>query len=84
MKLFVAKLDYSVDSQNLQTIFEEYGNVVSCKVVTDRDTGRSKGFGFVEMEDSTDGLKAMKSLDGSEIRGRQIAVKEAEERKPRF
>lgn len=83
MKLFVAKLDYSVDSQNLQTIFEEYGNVVSCKVVTDRDTGRSKGFGFVEMEDSTDGLKAMKSLDGSEIRGRQIVVKEAEEtRKP--
>ena len=65
MKLFVAKLDYAVTSQDLQTVFEEYGNVVSCNVVNDRETGRSKGFGFVEMESADDARTAINQLDGS-------------------
>ncbi|MDP4664417.1 MAG: RNA-binding protein [Salibacteraceae bacterium] len=81
MKLFVAKLDYAVTSQDLQTVFEEYGNVVSCNVVNDRETGRSKGFGFVEMESADDARTAINQLDGSELRGRQMVVKEAEDRK---
>jgi RNA recognition motif-containing protein len=81
MKLFVAKLDYAVSSQDLQTVFEEYGNVVSCNVVNDRETGRSKGFGFVEMESADDARTAINQLDGSELRGRQMVVKEAEDRK---
>lgn len=84
MKLFVAKLDYGVTSANLQTIFEEYGPVVSSVVITDRDTGRSKGFGFVEMENESDATMAIKQLDGSSLRGREMVVKKADEdRKPR-
>tara|TARA_B110000046_G_scaffold23305_1_gene22106 strand:+ start:5265 stop:5525 length:261 start_codon:yes stop_codon:yes gene_type:complete len=82
MKLFIAKLDYGVDSDSLQTVFEEYGNVSSCNVVMDRETGRSKGFGFVEMENDEEAMNAMNELDGSSIRGREIVVKQAEE-KPR-
>jgi RNA recognition motif-containing protein len=82
MKLFIAKLDYEVSSDALQTVFEEYGTVNSCNVVTDRDTGRSKGFGFVEMENDQDAMNAMSELDGSSLRGREIVVKKAEE-KPR-
>jgi len=81
MKLFVAKLDYGVTSDELQTVFEEYGNVSSCTVVTDRDTGRSKGFGFVEMDNDADAMAAIKQLDGSELRGRQLVVKQAEDKK---
>jgi RNA recognition motif-containing protein len=81
MKLFVAKLDYEITSDALQTVFEDYGTVSSAVVITDRDTGRSKGFGFVEMEDDNDARKAMEQLDGSELRGRQIVVKEAEDKK---
>ncbi|MDC1221954.1 RNA-binding protein [Salibacteraceae bacterium] len=82
MKLFIAKLDYGVDSDSLQTVFEEYGSVSSCNVVMDRETGRSKGFGFVEMENDEEATNAMNELDGSSIRGREIVVKQAEE-KPR-
>ena len=81
MKLFVAKLDYAISSEDLQTVFEEYGNVVSCNVVNDRETGRSKGFGFVEMESADDARNAINQLDGSDLRGRQMVVKEAEDRK---
>jgi RNA recognition motif-containing protein len=81
MKLFVAKLDYEITSDALQTVFEDYGTVSSAVVITDRDTGRSKGFGFVEMEDDNDARKAMEQLDGSELRGRQMVVKEAEDKK---
>lgn len=81
MKLFVARLDYGVTSENLQTIFEEYGQVNSCNVITDRDTGRSKGFGFVEMNEEADATEAMHQLDGAEIRGREIVVKKAEDKR---
>jgi RNA recognition motif-containing protein len=81
MKLFVAKLDYEITGDTLQTVFEEYGTVLSSVVITDRDTGRSKGFGFVEMENDADARQAIEQLDGSELRGRQMVVKQAEDKK---
>ncbi|MEX2595674.1 MAG: RNA-binding protein [Salibacteraceae bacterium] len=83
MKIFVAKLDYGVDSDELQTLFEGYGSVSSCSVITDRDTGRSKGFGFVEMDDKDEAMAAIQNLDGTDLHGRALVVKEAEERKKR-
>jgi len=81
MKLFVAKLDYEITGDTLQTVFEEYGTVLSSVVITDRDTGLSKGFGFVEMENDADARQAIEQLDGSELRGRQMVVKQAEDKK---
>ena len=80
MKIFVARLDYSVSSDELKTVFEEYGSVTSCSVVLDKETGRSRGFGFVEMSDEDANL-AIRQLDQSEIRGRDIVVKPAEDKK---
>jgi len=76
-KLFVGSLPWSVDDKALQTAFEEHGTVVSAKVIKDRDTGRSRGFGFVEMEDPADAKNAIKSLHNSEFKGRNIIVNEA-------
>lgn len=83
MKLFVAKLDYAVTSDELQTVFENYGAVSSAVVISDRETGRSKGFGFVEMSDNEEAMAAMKQLDGSQHRGRELVVKQAEENRSR-
>lgn len=83
MKLFVAQLDYGVTSSSLQTVFEEYGTVESCTVVTDRETGRSRGFGFVEMPNDDEAVEAMEQLDGSTLRDRQIVVKKAEDNRRR-
>ena len=83
MKIFVAKLDYGVTSENLQTVFEEHDAVMSAVVITDRDTGRSKGFGFVEMESEEDAMNAINQLDGSSLKGREIVVKKAEENRRR-
>lgn len=80
MNIFVAKLDYGVTSDELNDLFAEYGNVDSAKVIMDRDTGRSKGFGFVEMSDSESAKQAITGLNGSSVRGRDIVVKEAEDR----
>ena len=79
-KLFVGSLPWSIDDQKLKETFEPHGNVVSAKVVTDRSTGRSRGFGFVEMESSEDAQKAMSALNDSEIGGRNIVVNEAKAR----
>ena len=79
-KLFVGSLPWSIDDQKLKETFEPHGNVVSAKVVTDRSTGRSRGFGFVEMESSEDAQKAMSALNDSEIEGRNIVVNEAKAR----
>lgn len=79
-KLFVGSLPWSIDDQKLKETFEPHGNVVSAKVVTDRSTGRSRGFGFVEMENSEDAQKAMSALNDSEIDGRNIVVNEAKAR----
>ena len=79
-KLFVGSLPWSVDDQTLKETFEKHGNIVSAKVVTDRSSGRSRGFGFVEMESSEDAQKAMSALNDSEIGGRNIVVNEAKAR----
>lgn len=79
-KLFVGSLPWSVNDQKLKETFEQHGTVLSAKIITDRDTQRSRGFGFVEMENSTDASKAIKALNDSEIDGRNIVVNEAKAR----
>jgi len=79
-KLFVGSLPWSVTDEELKQTFEKHGNVVSAKVVTDRNSGRSRGFGFVEMESSEDAQKAMSTLNDSEMGGRNIVVNEAKAR----
>jgi len=82
MKIFVGSLPYKVEEADLKELFEAYGEVSSVKIIMDRETGRSKGYGFVEMPDDEMGQKAIDGLNGTEITGRNIAVSQAEERKP--
>jgi RNA recognition motif-containing protein len=81
MNIFVAKLDYGVTSEELGGLFEAYGSVNRASVITDKLTGRSKGFGFVEMANDDEARKAISQLDNSSVRNRNIVVKEAEPRK---
>ena len=76
-KLFVGSLPWSVTDAFLQKTFEGHGKVVSAKVVTDHASGKSRGFGFVEMENSSDAGKALQALNNSEISGRKIVVNQA-------
>jgi RNA recognition motif-containing protein len=76
----VGSLPWSVNDKTLQQTFEAHGTVVSAKIITDRDTGRSRGFGFVEMENPTDAEKAIRALNNSELDGRNIVVNEAKAR----
>lgn len=80
MNIFIGSLPYSVKETNLKEIFEKYGEVSSARVITDKFTGRSKGFGFIEMEDEAAAQKAIDELNGSEIDGRSIVVNKANER----
>lgn len=73
-KLYVGQLSFSVDSNQLQSFFETAGEVVSAKVITDRDSGRSKGFGFVEMSNDQEAKNAIEQLNGKELLGRPINV----------
>jgi cold-inducible RNA-binding protein len=79
-KLFVRSLSYNTTEASLEELFAAIGKVVSAKIIMDRDTNRSKGFGFVEMESDEDAAKAIKELDGKELDGRAIAVSEARPR----
>ena len=79
-KLFVGSLPWSVNDEELKATFEKHGTVVSAKVVTDRDTKRSRGFGFVEMESASDAKNAIQALNNSELNGRNIVVNEAKSR----
>ena len=81
MNLFVAGLPYDVDDQELRQIFEEFGTVGSAKVILDKETRKSRGFGFVEMPDKTEAENAIKGRDGAALDNKTLAVKEAEERK---
>ncbi|HFC01362.1 MAG TPA: RNA-binding protein [Phaeodactylibacter sp.] len=83
MNIFVAKLNYDTREGSLQDLFEAYGEVESVKIITDRDTGRSKGFGFVEMPNEEEGQAAIDGLNDTDVDGRTIVVKKAEPRKPR-
>ena len=76
MKLYVGNLSYSVNDSTLKELFQPFGNIESARVISDRDSGQSKGFGFVEMADA-DAQKAMGALNGREIDGRALRVNEA-------
>lgn len=76
-KLFVGNIPYSMTDDQLMAIFSPFGQVTSAQVVVDRNTNRSRGFGFVEFENDEDASKAMSELDGSDQDGRPMAVKEA-------
>ena len=83
MRLYVGNLAYSVTSQSLEQLFGEYGQVKDAQVVQDRDTGRSKGFGFVEMADNSQAQAAIQGLNLKEIEGRCLTVNEARPREER-
>ena len=82
-KLYVGNLAYSVRDQDLQDAFSEYGAVASAKVMMDRETGRSKGFGFVEMSNDAEAQAAVNGLNGQPVAGRAIVVNEARPREER-
>ena len=79
-RLYVGNLAYSVTEAELRDVFAEVGNVAEVKVVLDRDTGRPRGFAFVEMSSDAEAADAMSKLNGSELQGRSMNIKEAQER----
>jgi RNA recognition motif-containing protein len=82
MNIFVGSLPFQLEEADLRELFEAYGEVSTVKLISDRETGRSKGFGFVEMPDSESAQKAITGLNGADVRGRSIAVSQAEDKKP--
>lgn len=83
MNMYVSNLGFHVQEEDLKKLFAAFGEVVSVKIITDRDTGRSRGFGFVEMKSSEEAGKAMSSLNNKELEGRAISVTVAKERENR-
>ena len=81
MNLYVGNLSYDMSEENLRTEFAEYGEVQSAKIITDKFTGRSRGFGFVEMNSDGEGKKAMEALTGKDFEGRELVVNEARPRR---
>jgi len=77
MNIYVGNLSYRLRENDLRGVFEEYGQVDSCRIVTDRETRRSKGFGFVEMPDDEAASKAIAELNEAELEGRKLIVKES-------
>jgi RNA recognition motif-containing protein len=82
MNIFVGSLPFQLEEADLRELFEAYGEVSTVKLISDRETGRSKGFGFVEMPDSESAQKAITGLNGADVKGRSIAVSQAEDKKP--
>ncbi|MDP8959356.1 MAG: RNA-binding protein [Actinomycetota bacterium] len=82
-KLYVGNLPYSLKSGELEQLFSPYGNVESADVIMDRETGRSRGFGFVEMQTDEEAAAAIRELNGRDVEGRALVVNEAREREPR-
>lgn len=80
MNIYVGNLPYNVDDRELQRIFEEHGTVSSAKVIIDRESGRSKGFGFVEMPDGSEAQDAIAALNDAQVAGRNLRVNEARPR----
>lgn len=83
MNIFVGSLPFKIEEADLKELFEAFGEVSSVKIINDRESGRSKGFGFVEMADDEAAKKAIADLNGSEVGGRNIVVNQAEDKKPR-
>ena len=84
MNIYVGNLDFRVEENDLQEVFQEYGSVSSAKIITDKFTGRSKGFGFVEMDDNESANKAINELNGSQLEDRDMVVNEARPRKTNY
>ena len=83
MNIYVGNLSYQTTEEDLHELFAAFGELISANIITDRDSGRSKGFGFVEMENEPEGQAAMDALDGKNVDGRDIKVNQARPRKPR-
>lgn len=83
MNLYVSNLSFQTFDEDLRKLFSAYGKVTSAKVITDRETGESRGFGFVEMESEKDGQDAIKNLNMKDVGGRAISVSVARERPDR-
>ena len=83
MNIYVSNLSFTVQDEDLKEFFAEYGEVSSAKVIMDKETNRSRGFGFVEMPDEAAGQKAIKELDGAQVDGRPIRVNVAKPREER-
>jgi RNA recognition motif-containing protein len=82
-KLYVGNLPYSVREEQLQDLFSRHGSVVSVRIITDKFTGRSKGFGFVEMSSDEEAAKAIQATNGNDFEGRALVVSEARPQQPR-
>jgi len=82
-KLYVGNLAFSVTSESLNGLFAAYGSVESAKVISDRDTGRSKGFAFIEMSSADEAETSIRELNGKEYEGRELKVSEAKPQEPR-
>ena len=82
-KVYVGNLSYETSQADLETLFGEHGTVESAQIINDRDTGRSKGFGFIEMSSDAEAQSAIAALDGKDCGGRAIKVNEAKPREPR-
>lgn len=82
-KLYVGNLNFAVDSAGLEELFSPFGNVASAQVISDRETGRSKGFGFIEMSSDDEAAAAIEGLNGREHNGRPLTVNEAKPREDR-
>ncbi len=83
MNIYCGNISYNTGEDDLRDLFARYGEVTAVRVITDRDTGRSKGFGFVEMSDDDQAKEAIGALDGNDFMGRDIRVNEARPREPR-
>ena len=84
MNIFVAKLNFDTQESNLKDVFSEYGEIDSVKIIMDKFTGKSKGFGFIEMSNDEEGQNAINGLNDTEVDGRTIVVKKAEPRENRY
>jgi RNA recognition motif-containing protein len=83
MNLYVGNLSFQMREEDLKELFEAFGEVTSVKIITDRETGRSKGFGFVELANQEDGERAIQELNNKEVKGRNMKVNEARQRTER-
>lgn len=80
MNMYVGNLSFEVNENELKELMGEFGNVASAKIITDRESGRSKGFGFVEMDDNAEASKAINGLNGKMLKGRNMVVNESVKR----